>query len=141
MFMDKKKVLQNIMWWSLGTFVVSIGLAAVLFMQLGPDVKFDNWIAMFALTALDLNNLGMTGIILAGFILLYRKARMGKLLASFAPYGRTALTNYVLQSVLGTFILYGWGLGLSWRITKCLHILNSTIDNNYSNAAEQMVAQ
>ena len=82
-----------------------------LFMQLGPEVKFDNWMAMFALTAMDLNNLGMTGIILAGFILLYRKAKAGKWLASFAPYGRTALTNYVLQSIIGTFILYGWGLG------------------------------
>ena len=27
-----------------------------------------------------------------------------------------ALTNYVLQAVVGTFILYGWGLGLLGQI-------------------------
>ena len=110
-FMEKKKLLKDILWWSFGIFIVSIGLTVVLFMQLGPEVKFDNWIAMFALTALDLNNLGMTGIILAGFVLLYRKVKAGRWLAGFAPYGRTALTNYVLQSIIGTYILYGWGLG------------------------------
>lgn len=30
----------------------------------------------------------------------------------FAPVGRMALTNYILQSVICTFIFYGWGLGL-----------------------------
>lgn len=32
---------------------------------------------------------------------------MGRL----APYGRTALSNYFIQTLLGTFILYNWGLG------------------------------
>jgi len=33
-------------------------------------------------------------------------------LSFFAPYGRMALTNYVSQAIVGTFLLYGWGLGL-----------------------------
>ncbi|MGI9547128.1 MAG: DUF418 domain-containing protein [Flavobacteriaceae bacterium] len=110
-FMDKKKLLQDMMWWSLGIFVVSIGLTALIFMQAGPEVKFDNWITMFGLTAVDLVNIGMTGIILAGFVMLYRKAKAGRFLSKFAPYGRMALTNYVFQSLIGTYILFGWGLG------------------------------
>ena len=35
-----------------------------------------------------------------------------KILSKFAPYGRMALTNYVFQSIIFTFILFGWGLGL-----------------------------
>jgi uncharacterized protein len=30
----------------------------------------------------------------------------------FAPLGRTALTNYLLQSIIGTLIFYSYGLGL-----------------------------
>ncbi len=110
-FMDKMKLTKDVLWWSLAIFIVSIGLTIALFASLGPEVTFDNWTAMFALTAYDLSNVGMTGIILAGFVLLYRKAKAGRFLSKFAPYGRTALTNYVVQSLIGTFILYGWGLG------------------------------
>lgn len=34
----------------------------------------------------------------------------------FAAVGRTALTNYLLQSVVGTLIFYGYGLGFFGRI-------------------------
>ncbi len=38
--------------------------------------------------------------------------RLAKHLRLLAPVGRMALTNYLLQSVLGTFVFYGgWGLG------------------------------
>ena len=30
----------------------------------------------------------------------------------FAPAGRMALTNYLLQSVVGTLLFYGYGAGL-----------------------------
>ncbi|MGB5430369.1 DUF418 domain-containing protein, partial [Eudoraea sp.] len=57
-FMDQKKLVKNVLWGSVVLFVVSIGLIIGIFSQLGPEAKFDNWIAMFGLTALDLNNIG-----------------------------------------------------------------------------------
>lgn len=110
-FLEERKLTLKVMWWSLGIFVVSIGLTALIFAPMGPNITFNNWRAMLGLSAVDLNNIGMTGIILAGFVLLYRKLKAGKFLSGFAPYGRMALTNYVTQSIIGTFILYGWGLG------------------------------
>ncbi len=110
-FLEQRKLTLKVMWWSLGIFITSIALTALIFAPMGPNVTFDNWRAMLGLSAVDLNNIGMTGIILAGFVLLYSKVRAGKFLSSFAPYGRMALTNYVAQSLIGTFILYGWGLG------------------------------
>jgi uncharacterized protein len=41
-----------------------------------------------------------------------------KRLDSFTPYGRTALTNYVLQSIAGTFVFYGWGLGYIGKLSN-----------------------
>lgn len=42
---------------------------------------------------------------------LYRKGSVQKSLIKVVSYGRMGLTNYVLQSVLGVLIFYGYGLG------------------------------
>ena len=34
------------------------------------------------------------------------------MLAALRPLGRMSLTSYVMQSVVGTGLYYGWGLGL-----------------------------
>lgn len=111
-FGELVKVTRRILWISLGAFVIGILLTGVFFAQLGPEPDFNTWWAMAGLTAMDVSNLGMTGIILAGFVLLYQRTRGGKLLNRFAPFGRMALTNYILQSLVGTLIFYGWGFGL-----------------------------
>lgn len=44
-------------------------------------------------------------------ILACQDARWRARLHPFAAVGRTPLTNYLLQSVIGTLIFYGYGLG------------------------------
>ena len=44
-------------------------------------------------------------------------------LLPFAAAGRMPLTNYLLQTVLGTFIFYGWGLGYWGRAGPALELL------------------
>ena len=63
------------------------------------------------MTIYDLNNLAMTILLLVAFCLIYLRAGGRRFFDRLAPYGRMALTNYFLQSVVGTFILFGWGLG------------------------------
>lgn len=48
-----------------------------------------------------------SGVVLAWKVGLWRRA-----LGILAPFGRLGLTNYILSSVLGGFIYFGWGLGL-----------------------------
>ncbi len=57
-------------------------------------------------------NLAFMLLLVSGFSLLYHSSRFHRLLNVFAPMGRMSLTNYVLQSVAGAFIYYGFGLGL-----------------------------
>ncbi len=45
-----------------------------------------------------------------------------KLLHHFAPVGRMALTNYVGQSVICTFIFYGTGFGLGGKMGPTLYL-------------------
>ena len=60
------------------------------------------------------------GIFLAAFYastfsLLYLKPTWKRRLNIFAPVGRMALTNYLLQTIVSVLVFYGWGLGLSGR--------------------------
>ncbi|WP_222984149.1 DUF418 domain-containing protein [Flagellimonas meishanensis] len=111
-YKEHKKLIKQTWIWSLVLFLLSGVAMAVIFGSMGPDVKFDNWLAMLGLTAYDLNNVAMTFLFISVFVILYKKTKPQKWLSRFAPYGKMALTNYFFQSVVGTFLLFGWGLGL-----------------------------
>ena len=105
-----KKLIKRVLWFSVGGLVVSVAGLAGVFSQLPQPIAFSSWGSMVGLSCYDLTNITMTGIIIAGFLLLfYRRER--SVLQVFAPYGQMALSNYLAQSVIGTLIYYGWGLG------------------------------
>jgi uncharacterized protein len=52
--------------------------------------------------------------------LFQRSARIARV---FAPVGRTALTNYLFQSLACVLIFHGWGLGLYLRLTPVQLVL------------------
>ncbi|WP_165044625.1 DUF418 domain-containing protein [Dysgonomonas sp. ZJ709] len=59
----------------------------------------------------------MTFLILLILLIFYKTVKGHKALALLIPYGKMSLTNYLVQSVIGGFIFYSWGLGLSTSIT------------------------
>ncbi|WP_177229187.1 DUF418 domain-containing protein [Dyella sp. OK004] len=50
-----------------------------------------------------------------GFVLLYLLPSAQRWLSKLAPVGRMALTNYLLQSIVGVALFYGIGLGVGPR--------------------------
>lgn len=44
-------------------------------------------------------------------------------LCALAPAGRMALTNYLMQSVIGTLVFYGYGLGLWGQVPRAGQVL------------------
>lgn len=52
-----------------------------------------------------------------GFALWAEKSPENKLLRAFAPIGKTSMSNYLLQSILSTFIFYSYGLGFYNRVS------------------------
>jgi uncharacterized protein len=58
------------------------------------------------------SNLAFMIVLVATFIVLYQKESVHKLLSKLIPFGKMSLTNYILQSVVGCFIYYRYGLGL-----------------------------
>ena len=59
---------------------------------------------------------------LAALALLMQRPAWQKRLMHLAPVGQMALTNYLSQSLICTFLFYGWGLGLSGRVGTALTI-------------------
>ncbi len=55
---------------------------------------------------------------LAGIMLLCRWLQDGLVIQALAAVGRTAFTNYLLQTVLATSIFYGHGLGLFGQLSR-----------------------
>ena len=64
-------------------------------------VVFDMW-QKFAFTI----------VLIASFILLYQKAKFQKTVSNLRFYGKMSLTNYLSQSIIGSFIYFGYGLSL-----------------------------
>lgn len=61
----------------------------------------------------SLSNLAFMFILVSGlFFAFYSTKRLSRLLSRLIPYGRMSMTNYVTQSIMGSFIFYNWGLGL-----------------------------
>lgn len=87
-------------------------LAIEDFKQVAKTGTFNSWFSMIAFSFYDLFNLALTIVIITGFILMYQKQKYQKKFVKLAPYGRMALTNYILQSLIAVPLFYGWGFGL-----------------------------
>lgn len=60
----------------------------------------------------SLANLSFVIVLIAAFVLLFQQARVNKALNKLSVMGRMSLTNYIFQSILGSFVYYGFGLAM-----------------------------
>ena len=108
---DKKRYLKRGLWWSLGCFLGCFVLGALLFAVLKlPEKLGAGWDFIIGIGLYDISNLMQTAFYIFAFLLLFvNKAWWRRQFLKLAPYGRMALTNYFLQSVIGTFIFFAYG--------------------------------
>ena len=82
-------------------------------------------------------NIGLITIYMGGLTLLYYKTIWGcKILDKLAAFGRMSVTNYMIQSIIGVFIFYGFGLGLakqSYLTCFLIGVAILLIQTRYSN--------
>lgn len=99
----------------------AVGLALTLWsVAVDPDPVMDpgagGAVPMFAM-ALHVLGSPLMALAYVGLVVL-AWARGVRWLAVLAPAGRMALTNYLLQSVVGTLLFYGYGLGLWGDVSR-----------------------
>jgi len=57
-------------------------------------------------------NFAFMMILVSGLTLLFYKTKLQSKLMYFSSFGKMSLSNYIIQSVIGSAIFYGWGLFL-----------------------------
>ena len=100
---------------ALGVVGLGIVVAGVAYIQA------NDWSADAALYYLQFNFVGSFLVAggYVGLVMLYAKRRpAGPVTRAFAAVGRTAFTNYLLQTVIATTIFYGHGLGLFGYVSR-----------------------
>ena len=116
---DHAVVLRRVRNWGLplGFAVMGVSVAAGTGMRFDFDLRMS--VQMIAYMA--------AGLILAlaygATIVLALEGRLGPVLRTWlAPAGRMALTNYLLQSVAGTLVFYGYGLGMWGQVGRAAQV-------------------
>jgi uncharacterized protein len=74
-------------------------------------------LALLQTTALALGVAPLALAYAAGFALLWQRPRWASRLRILAPVGRMALTNYLLQTLIGIGLFFGIGLGLGGKVS------------------------
>ncbi|MBK7870958.1 MAG: DUF418 domain-containing protein [Saprospiraceae bacterium] len=112
--------------WSIIIFFSLFVIAAIIFGLFSKYIPQSLQMPI-GMTVYDLSNIAMTFFFITTFMLLFNKERWQKRLNVFAPYGRMALTNYVMQSVVGVVILFGYGFGLLAEVGSTITLLIALI--------------
>ena len=119
LYIAKRRIFENIREhltgikrWLWGTAIFCISMIALYF-TLGEKI--------FQLTGLwglilsflgDVFSPALSMVYVAGFILLFQKAGWQKRLLNLAPMGRMGLTTYIMQTMIGVLLFYGYGFNL-----------------------------
>jgi uncharacterized protein len=116
---DHLVLLRNVFWWGL-----ALGLAGSSLTLLG-ETLFRNETLPFQVRQLkslsDLIGIRALGFAYAsGTVLLFQNRKWKERLAPLAAVGRTAFTNYLLQTVAAVALFYGVGLGLYGKVSPVL---------------------
>jgi uncharacterized protein len=108
---EKKQYLKRGLWRSLIAFLSCFVVGALVFLVLKlPEKLGAGWDMMIGATLYDVSNLFTTAFYIFAFLLLWVNKPWWKAqILKLTPYGRMALTNYFLQSVIGTFIFFAYG--------------------------------
>lgn len=66
----------------------------------------------FATIISSWSNMAFMLLLVSGFVILFQNGLFHKILNIFSSFGRMSLSNYIIQSIIGSIIYYGFGLGL-----------------------------
>jgi uncharacterized protein len=114
---------KKLFWWTLvpGLILPVVGFAFAIARALGPPepappggppLDLWTWPFVAGLCVYDIWNASMSAFLVSAFALVSGSPAWRKRLLWFAPVGRTALTSYLLQTVLGSLLFFHFGLGL-----------------------------
>lgn len=106
--------------------IAAIGIPAGIALALGSaaiSTGFDSQRRAISTVAAQLMSLASLPLSVGYACAVLWLIQVGARVAWLAPVGRMALTNYLMQSLIGTLLFYGYGAGLSGRIDRIGQLL------------------
>jgi uncharacterized protein len=79
-------------------------------------VAAPQWLSLALTIPAELGTMLLVAGYASAVVLLMQRPGWRRVLMILAPVGRMALTTYLGQSLVCTFLFYGWGLGLAGRV-------------------------
>lgn len=105
---DKLPNWARVMGISLAVYFPLVGIANLL-----PGfIENRNILTPLMLVITSLHKFAFMLILVSGVLYAYYRTRLQSTLRLIIPYGKMSMTNYVGQSIIGSFIYYNWGLSL-----------------------------
>lgn len=83
------------------------------YFSLPSNTEFIHFISSIANHA---SNIFMPVLYIALLLILFKQSKTNKIVSQLIPVGKMGLTTYVMQSVFGVLIFYGYGLGLLLKL-------------------------
>ncbi|TYA71368.1 DUF418 domain-containing protein [Seonamhaeicola marinus] len=124
-------------WYSVLCFSSVIWLLTGLGTRLGELTNTPNFIKTLNALLDTYTKFAIMLFVVSLIVILWRQHKGQVWISRFATFGRMGLTNYILIAVIGTFMYYGWGLGLyrycGSALTLCIAIVILILQMRFSS--------
>lgn len=100
--------------WKKTLIIASIAFIPLYLIQMNMQVLITSDIIRRPVLTIETawTNFSFMLILVSGLTLLFYKTKLQNALMYFSSFGKMSLSNYIIQSVIGGAIFYGWGLCL-----------------------------
>ena len=110
---------ENKSFWTNMLLISSVAFVPLYLLSLGltpENIPNEAMLRPLSLIIKSWSNIAFMTVLIAGFVLLFQHKGVQSVLNVFSVLGKMSLSNYIIQSMLGATIYYGFGLGL-YRLT------------------------
>jgi len=100
--------------WGKALIISSLVFIPLFLVQKNSSALLHNELVLRSFTTIvkSWSNLAFMMVLVSAFVFLFQTKTFRRMLNVFSPIGRMSLSNYIAQSIIGSFVYYGFGLGL-----------------------------
>ena len=124
---DHLPLIRRALWWGLGLGLAGNAAAVSVTQIWHPDPMKPSALGLVRGIVSTIGVPALSCFYASAVILLFQNPAWQKRLAPFGAVGRTALSNYLLQSLICTAIFYSFGLGLFGKVGPAVGLIPTVV--------------
>jgi len=118
MLMGRKGLFSNLesnrKFWGYSLLIAVVCFIPLFYMARDIPATFDNPVMKGSMNTIlsSFRNLSFMVILVSLFVFGWQAVSVKRVFKVLCPYGKMSLTNYITQSIVGSFVYFGYGLGM-----------------------------